>query len=405
MVYSYTPNLNKKWIVLSFVLMLVTVSNAQQGGQIQGVTTSGIKGISKAIGEIIAYEKVHPVPADFKAALRPELKGPIPVGQNPEAQSVSKSGSLVTAPATSSLISAPIQSVYSNFLTIWGSYANVAGRESPYVPPDNCGDVGTTQVVATANTRMKVFDKPGVTGTPATTPTGSATTTLTATLDIDLNVFFTNSVLGINNISDPHVRFDRLSKRWFIVAIDVNHKTNNYCCVAVSNSDILSSQSSFTIFYFNVSQTGGSANDFFDYPTLGVDNNALYIGGNMFARQVKFSGSNMWVVNKASLVAASPSLTVTCFPHSLTNTDMYSPQGVHNDDPGALNGYFVGASQTAYSKLNLRRISYSNGSPVISGDIPLTTITTYTPKTVPTLGGTNIDGGDRRPFAAMIKKK
>jgi len=208
--------------------------------------------------------------------------------------------------------------------------------------------------------------------------------------------------LGITGISDPHVRFDRLTGRWFVVAIDIDHKTNNYCCIAVSDGPTITSSSSFTIYYFNVSGTGGSSNDFFDYPTLGVDKNSLYIGGNMFANQVSFSGSNMWVVNKASLTGGT--LTVTAFPHGITGTDMYTPQGVHNDDPVATSGYFIGASQTQYSKLVIRRVSYSGSTPTLSGDLNLTTSTTYTPKTVPTLGGTAIDGDDRRLCAAMIKK-
>ncbi|MDQ6610053.1 MAG: T9SS type A sorting domain-containing protein, partial [Bacteroidota bacterium] len=267
-------------------------------------------------------------------------------------------------------------------------------------------DVGFTQVIATANTRLKVFDKPSVTGTPSTTLTGSDISTLPAMLDLELNSFFANSSLGITGISDPHVRFDRFTGRWFIVAIDIDHNTNNYCCIAVSDGEHLSSNTNFKIYYFNVSQTGGAANDFFDYPTLGIDKNYLYIGGNMFANGNSFSGSNMWVVDKASLITASPgtltAATVTGFPHNTITSDIYTPQGVHNDDPNATAGYFIGASKTAYSKLVIKKIAYGT-TPTISGDLTLATATTYTPQTVPTLNGTSIDGNDRRLCAAMIK--
>ena len=385
-------------------IFLFSVMYAQNKVEIKGITITGIKGIKKSLANIIAYDRSHPIPDNYKVHLRPELEGPIPKGQNPDAKAVSKFGTLINANNidNTTSISVPTQSVNSNFLTIWGSYALVSGRESPYTPPDNCGDVGTTQIIATANTRMKVFTKPSVTGPASTTPTGTSTTTLSAVVNVDLNTFFTNTSLGISSISDPHVRFDRLSGRWFVVAIEVNHTTNNYCCVAVSNGPTITSSSNFSFFYFSVAGTGGSSNDFFDYPTLGVDKNSLYIGGNMFANQSSFSGSNMWVLNKASLIAGT--LTVTSFPHGVTSTDMYTPQGVHNDDPGAANGYFIGASQTQYSKLVIRRVSYSGSTPTLSGDLNLTTSTTYTPKTVPTLGGTAIDGDDRRLCAAMIKK-
>ena len=387
--------------LLAFLLLTGVFAQSQN---IKGVTVTGIKGIKKSLASILAQERA--IPLNFKVHLKPELEGPRPIGQHPDAKPVSKYGTLVTgnnANYRTTSTSPPTQAVNSNFLAIWGSYASVAGRESPYTPPDNNGDVGTTQIIATANCRMKVFNKPAA-GAALTTGTGSGTTTLSSVLNVDLNTFFANPSLGISSISDPHVRFDRLTRRWFVVAIEVNHRTNNYCCIAVSDGETISGSSSFKFYYFNVSQTGGSSNDFFDYPTLGVDKNYLYIGGNMFASQTSFSGCNMWVVNKANLVSATPSLTVTGFPHTTANkTDIYTPQGVHNDDPGATEGYFVGASQTYYAKLNIKRVIYGT-TPSLSNDIALSTINNYTPKTVPTLGGTSIDGNDRRLCAAMIKK-
>jgi hypothetical protein len=391
----------KKILFLLPVLFICQTLTAQK--EIRGVTVSGIKGIQRSLASVIAYDKAHPVPLNYRPRLRPELEGPRPKGQQPGSQKVSKSGSQVQGDNYKvTVTSAPTQAVHSNFLTIWGSYSGATGRESPYTPPDNCGDVGTTQIIATANCRMKVFNKPTVNGPASTTPTGTSTTTLPAVVDVNLNTFFTNTALGITGISDPHVRFDRLTGRWFIVAIDVNHSNNNYCCIAVSNGPTITASSSFSIYYFRVSTTGGSANDFFDYPTLGIDKNSLYIGGNMFAFSSSWSGVNMWVVNKANLLAGT--LTVTGFPQSVTGTDMYTPQGVHNDDPNATNGYFVGTSQTWYAKVVIRRISYSGGTPTLSPDLNLTTLNVYAPRTVPTLGGIAIDGGDHRLYAAMIKK-
>ncbi len=395
----------RKLLPTLLALFLFPSIFAQDKGEIKGITTRGIIGVKKSLVPVIEYGITHPIPTNFKPYLRPEMEGPEPKGQNPAAKPVSRFGTLVNKEVTTNttVAATPTQAVYSNFLTIWGNYGTaITGRESPYTPPDNCGDVGTTQIVATANCRLKAFAKPSVTGGAVTTSTGSATATLDAAVNIDLNFFFTNTSLGINSISDPHVRFDRLTGRWFVVAIEVNHTTNNYCMVAVSDGPTITSSSSFTLYYFNVSGTGGSSSDFFDYPTLGVDKNSLYIGGNMFANGKTFSGSNMWVLNKASLISGS--LTVTSFPHNVTSTNMYTPQGVHNDDPGAVNGYFIGASQTVYSKLVIRRVSYSGSTPTLSSDINLTTSTTYSPKTVPTLGGIAIDGNDRRLCAAMIKK-
>ena len=45
----------------------------------------------------------------------------------------------------------------------------------------------------------------------------------------------------------------------------------------------------------------------------------------------------MFVVNKANLIAAVPTLTVTSFRNLAA---MWGPQGVQNDDPGSTEGYF-----------------------------------------------------------------
>lgn len=391
----------QKYLSTLVALLIFCNVNAQFKDGIKGFTVSGIKGIKKSMANIIAMDKLKPMPGKIK--LKPELERPRPTHQYPGAEAINRSGSMVSGDNVKvTATSAPTQAVHSNFLAIWGSYAAVSNKESPYTPPDNCGDVGTTQVVATANCRMKVFTKPTITGAASLTPTGSSTTTLPEVLNVNLNNFFANSALGITGVSDPHVRFDRLSGRWYVVAIEINHYTNNYACIAVSDGPTITSSSSFQFYYFNVSGTGGSAVDFFDYPTLGIDKNSLYIGGNMFGNRQFFSGVSMWVINKANLNAGS--LTVTGFHQSATGTDMYTPQGVHNDDPNASYGYFVGASQYYWSKLVIRRVSYPGGIPVLSGDLNLATLQMYAPRTAPTLGGVAVDGGDGRPYAAMIKK-
>lgn len=392
----------KKCTLIIFFSSCVVLAFAQK--DIKGITYYGQPGITKSDAEIRNYKLAHPEPANFIPVLKDEMKGPIPTVSNPNAPAKNKYGSLVTATTHPAITTstAVTQTVWSNFLAIWGNYGTaISGRESPYTPPDNNGDVGFSQVIATANCRLKVFNKPSATGAAVTTTTGSGTTPLAAVLNLDLNVFFTNTALGISGISDPHVRFDRLSGRWYVVAIDISHTTNNYCCVAISDGSVITSAANFKIYYFNISQTGGSSTDFYDYPTLGVDKNYLYIGGNMFKNGRSFSGCNIWVVNKAKLITGS--LVVTGFPHGVTQTNMYTPQGVHNDDTTVANGFFIGASQTVLSKLIIKKVIYGT-TPTLSADLGLTTSTTASPSTVPTLGGIAVDGGDNRLYAAMIKR-
>ena len=76
------------------------------------------------------------------------------------------------------------------------------------------------------------------------------------------------------------------------------------------------------------------AGHFADYPTLGVDANALYIGTNNFTmgNAGTFANTTGYVVNKANLLANT--LTVTAFRGLATTTvaGPLTPQGVSNDD-------------------------------------------------------------------------
>lgn len=367
--------------------------------EMNGVTTRIVSSYTRSMAEIVANDQPKTISPWVQKDLRKEPEGPKPI-MNPNATTLLLQTTLRRSPVQ---IETTTQSIRSNFLAIWGSYHNnIPGRESAFTPPDNCGDVGLTQIITTANTRMKVFNKPSATSVIVSTPTGNSTQTPPAIFNVNLESFFSNSTLGISQISDPHVRFDRLTKRWFIIAVDVDHNVNNYCCIAVSDNEVISNSTNFKFYFFNVSGTGGVSNEFFDYPTLGIDKYALNIGGNMFTNSLSFAGCNMWVINKDSILAGV--LKVTAFNHSATNTDMYTPQGVHNDDPSAVSGYFIGTSSSLYGKINVRRVNHTSVIPTLSADIPLNTIQTYAPENVIIPFGDSIDGNDHRLCAAMIMR-
>ncbi|GGD46831.1 hypothetical protein GCM10011514_08530 [Emticicia aquatilis] len=302
---------------------------------------------------------------------------------------------------------AATQTVHSNFL---GTLLS----ETIAFPPDNNGAVGPTQVVIAVNGSVKVFPKTGVTVAASTTATGNGSTPFANTFSLDADVFFSSVLAAGSYTSDLHIRYDRLSQRWFIVCIEVNtSQVNNRLLIAVSSGPTITNTSSFTFFQIahNLIPPAGDNNTFYDYPTLGVDKNSLYLGANLFgapANGQPFIGCNMYVINKADLMKASPVLTATAFRNSSVAKDVFTPQGVDNDDPNATEGYFIGVSNTVFSRLVLHRITYSGGVPSISADIPLNVSTTSSPRTVPYQGASpttkRLDALDDRLFAAMIMK-
>jgi hypothetical protein len=267
-----------------------------------------------------------------------------------------------------------------------------------YVPPDSMGAVGPTQALVIVNGRIRVFSKTGVPGS----------------LNANTDTFF-GSVRS-SGVSDPHIRYDRLSGRWFVTMIDI--APVNRVLIAVSSGPTITDVSSFTFFQFQHDQVGPKPNAdtgaFADYDTLGVDASALYIGVNVFdSTGNQLLGTTGFVVRKSDLLTGA--LTVSAFRQMTAcvsnscSSGPLTPQGVDNDDSGAGEGYFIGVDAAQFSMLTMRRISNPGGTPSISGNITVagTIPATRYPILQPVLGSAanrRLDSLDDRLFAAAVHK-
>lgn len=268
------------------------------------------------------------------------------------------------------------------------------------------GAAGPSQFIVTVNGRFRTYNK----------ATGAAD----GALNVDPDVFFASVLttgVHANGTTDPRVRFDRLTNRWFIVMVDIptdtsNVSINNRFLIAVSSGPTISSQTSFSFFFFqqNAVSPVGDTGYFADYPTLGLDANALYVGANMYTGAGAFRSTTGWVVRKSSILGAGP-IVVTAFRGLATGTDTtlnpgpYTPQGVDNDDPAATEGYFIGVDNQSYGLLVMRRVSNPGGTPTISDNLNIVVPATNAPINVTPLGSTcPLDAADDRLFAAQIKK-
>ncbi len=250
---------------------------------------------------------------------------------------------------------------------------NIFDAPAGIVPPDTMAAVGPTQVVSALNNRIKFFNK----------------TTGALTFGTTLDSFF-NSVRNGQFTTDPRAKYDRTSGRWFVICVNVPSSGANRVLIAVSNGSTITNTSSFTFYFFQQDTVApaGNTGQFLDYPSLGVDANALYIGGNMFA--ASFVGTTGFVVRKSSVLSGGP-IVVTAFRglvSSASGPGPYAPQGVDNDDASATEGYFIGPDNQVFSRLVVRRVSTPGGTPTISGNLNITVPTTTFPINAPALGST-----------------
>jgi hypothetical protein len=139
--------------------------------------------------------------------------------------------------------------------------------ETGAFPPDTMGAVGPTQVFVSLNGRLRTFNK----------TTGLADATINAASDVFFASVVTPPGAGeVSFTSDPQVRFDRLSNRWFLVMIDVilNATTGaitkaNRVLIAVCDAASNGTITGGTVWTFY--QFQGDATLFTDYQSLGID--------------------------------------------------------------------------------------------------------------------------------------
>jgi hypothetical protein len=264
------------------------------------------------------------------------------------------------------------------------------------LPPDTMGDIGPTQYLVGLNGRIRTIAK----------STGVAD----GALDADTDVFFPAAVRGAGVTTDPRVRYDRRTNRWFVLMITI--AVPNRFVVAVSDGPTISAGTVWAQYQWANTRTEAGSGAFgclADYPSLGIDEDALYIGVNQFCgssfSSLGFDSVSVYVLNKAALVGGA--LSVAQFDGVLPSRNsngIYSPQGVDNVDSNTNAGYVIGVDNAFFGSLVLHRISSPGAAPSISAPIAIGVAPTALPVDVPHPGGTlPLDGLDDRLLQAVIR--
>jgi len=381
-------------ITLGVIILVFNLTNSSFAQVGDHVSASEIRTVQptrvETVAEIMERAKNFP---DVRIMERPEREYPdrSNLRQNPLAKPIASFPENANGVATG-----PGQV---NSLTISTNFNGVTGPdETGAYPPDNMGSVGPTQYIVFVNGRLRSFNK----------TTGVADGVLNVNPDAFFAPVMTPIGAGVlqNFTSDPRVRYDRRSGKWILLIIDVPC-TNASCTTTAANRVLIAYSNSSTITNtttWTFTQFTGQAGAFLDYPTLGVDVNAIYIGGNMFTLAGAFAGTNGYVINRNTLLSGG-AYTVYSFIGlaGAATAGPITPQGVDNFDTAPTEGYFIGVDNIAFSLLQIRRVSTPAGVPTLSGNISLTVPTTGAAVNVPNLGGVALDGIDDRLYAATIR--
>ncbi len=195
-------------------------------------------------------------------------------------------------------------------------------------PPDTNGVVGATQYVQWVNLEFAVFNKS--TGALVAGPT------------------FGNAIWAgfggqcqTSNSGDPIVQYDKIANRWVLTQFAVN-TTPFLQCVAVSTTSDATGTYNRYAFSF--------ANNFNDYPKLGVWPDAYYISFNMFLNGQTFIGPDACAMDRNAMLAGTAA-TIQCFQQTSAFTTLLPSDMDGTIQPAAGEpGFFV---DFGINKLNL----------------------------------------------------
>jgi len=390
--------------VIAFLVLSLAQVHAQR---LAGKQSVGHLGVARTTAEIMAHPQAGRPHKRYPFKRELEIPGRDKRPQNPAAPAQSKFPS-------KSLIAPKIAEVTAGPQTTGTSFTGATLADTGAFPPDTMGAVGPTQFVVFVNGRIRTFNK--------------ATGVADGVINVDPDIFFSSVMTKvfppeINFTTDPQIRYDRLSSRWILQIIDVPSSDENTIgdipnrvLLAVSDAasaGVISASTVWTFYFIQQDTVGGAdTGEFLDYDSLGVDSKALYIGGNMFsAVSGTFNNTAGFVVQKSSILNGGPILT-TAFRDLITagisGDGPDSPRGVDNLDPNTNEGYFIGASDSAFGRIIIRRVSDPGGTPTISDNISITVNSTAFPIRVDHLGNTRgpngrLDALDDRFYAAQIR--
>jgi hypothetical protein len=170
------------------------------------------------------------------------------------------------------------------------------GPDSNASPADGDGAVGTNHFVEFINGRYSVYDK----------ATGNRVQTMT-----DLQFWAAGGITFASTvgISDPRIMYDTTSQRWFASMIDIpvdtrgRQRSNHFLLAVSATSDPTGAWGAFTF----AADTNNV--NFADFPTLGLDQNGVYLSGDMFDRLGNPYGPLLVSIPKSDLLASTPSIT------------------------------------------------------------------------------------------------
>ncbi|MCB1582073.1 MAG: tandem-95 repeat protein [Xanthomonadales bacterium] len=159
-----------------------------------------------------------------------------------------------------------------------------------FIPADPHGAAGPNQVVNVFNTTIEFYDKDGTNGSTRS-----------------LETFFA-PVSPLNFTFDPKVLYDQYEDRFVVITLErqdtAGGDPDNTSRVLVAVSATSDPNGAWFMHAFNSEVTISGTDRWFDYPGFAVDEEVIYITGNMFGYGAGgYGGVRLWMIDKSGFYA------------------------------------------------------------------------------------------------------
>jgi hypothetical protein len=334
------------------ILILLTLGFFAFGANAQDAVVTSAKGTAtehvemefKAIQLKDALNKPARKPINFignqKSRIIPEMDGPT----NPVNTFADPFGNQDQNRAAQSVPSiAPVETF------------NALADNGTSIPPDVNGAVGTTHIITTLNTQVRIQTRAGVTVST-----------------VSLNSFFAG-LSGVTGVFDPKVLFDHFAKRWIVVASSNAQSNSSSTLLAVSKAE--DPTSGWNLYKVDVDATNTK---WVDYPSLGFNDRWIVVQMNLFPMPNQSASSHQIYVWDKADVYANGTGTFTKFDITNEATAIACPS-IHYDQSVSkmYTLRVISGNSGAQGRLGLRTITGTATTPVLSGETLVTTTSTW----------------------------
>jgi hypothetical protein len=266
-------------------------------------------------------------------------------------------------------------------------------RDSDALPYDGNGAPGPNDFVELINGRFSVYAK-------------ASGTRLQSMTDIAFWAQAGISLGGSLTVTDPRIIFDSNAQRWFASCIDVSangvHQSKNHFLLAVSAS--ADPTGAWHGFAFTADPVNG---DFADFPTLGLDQSAVYLAGDLYTPLTGLHiGSTLVAMPKSDLLTAVPSVDRRISFGTLAfnaHGQVLQPAmvtGTASSGESVLAVGDLGVTGRTSTRIGFTTLAGSSATNFSLITVPLYSLPT---RLAQPDGSTNLDAGDTR-FSASVRR-